>query len=392
MKKFSLILTAALMLFLVVPSAYAAEFQGTNSYSLGKTEIVSDDLYAAGQDITIDGTVERSANLGGRTIVISGEVRGDVQAMGETVRVTGKIDGTLRVAASTLVISGTVGRDVFSAAAQTTLDTTAVVSGSLYTYSGQVDVNGKIDGDLRAGAGTVNIVGGASGNAYLYASQITFGDHGAIGGNLRYTAPQKLSPTDQQKVRGTLDYHETSQKTSRWSHQEKTFAALVVGEVFARVYATLALGLIALLALWLAPILSSNVVRQGSEKITKNLLNGALFFLIVPFVLIAILFTIIGIPLALLLGVLYAAAFGLSMLPVAHWVGTRVLAKTQSNRYLVVLVGLVITEIGVGILKLIPVFGSLTVFVVSVWGFGVILATLWYMVHPKTPKVVETVK
>lgn len=396
MKKFSFIGAVALVMFLVAGNtAHAAEFKSGNTYDFGSDQTVTEDLYVASQDINISGTVERGANLVGRTITISGEIKGDLQVAGDTIRISGKVDGTVRAAGSTVIITGTVGHDVFTAAAQTTIDRDAIVSGSLLTYSGVVDVNGTVTQDLRTGTGTLNVRGTVSGNAYVAANQITFSDKGTVAGSMTYTAPQKLSPQDQQKVQGMLSYNETqSRNWGKWS-KEKTLGALVAAQVFARVYSTVALGLIGLLVLWLIPLIPNRAIKESENSYGRNLGYGALFFVVTPFIVVALFVTLIGIPLALLLGTLYAVVWGLTVLPIAHKVGTLLVRKesTKANKYLVFIIGLLVTELAMGILNLIPFVGPLAVFVAKLWAFGVMLLALWYMAHGvKTTKTVQTVK
>jgi cytoskeletal protein CcmA (bactofilin family) len=395
MKKLSVMLLALLTTFVVASPARAADFQSGNSYSLGAEETVADDLYVGAQDITIDGTVERSAYLAARSITVTGEIKGDLNAVAETIKVTGKVDGSMHVAGSSVTITGQVGRDVFTATAQTIVDSKAIVGGSLVSGSGQLDLDGKVMKDLRSGTSTVNLRGSVAGNAYVASNQMTFGDNGTILGNLRYTSPEKLSPTDQQKVQGSYDYHESKKSSGFQRHRERTLAALVVGQVFMRTFALVSLGIIGLLALWLLPLLSENVRKQTEAKMSKNFGNGILLLVLTPFVIIALLFTLIGIPLAVLVGVIYAVVCSLALLPVARLVGAKVMSSASNkSAYLAFIVGLIITEIAVGILKLIPFVGSLVLFLVTAWGVGVIFTAISRMVRGEKMKVkpAESVK
>lgn len=394
MKKFSLIGAFALAVCLLAGNvAHAAEFKSGNTYDLGEGQTATEDLYVASQDINIAGTVERGANLVGRTITISGEIKGDLQVAGDTIRISGKVDGTVRAAGSSVIITGTVGHDVFTATAQTTVEKDAVISGSLLSYSGMVDVNGTVAQDLRTGTGTLNIRGTVSGNAYVAANKISLPDNGTVTGDMMYTSPEKLSPQDQQKVQGTLSYNE-AKKVTRWS-KEKTAAALVAGQVFVRVYSTVALGLIGLLALWLIPLVPARAMKETENAYGRNLGYGALFFVVTPLVILALLVTLIGIPLALLLGTIYAVVWSLVVLPLAHKVGTMLIRKesTKSNKYLVFIIGLLVTELAIGILNFIPFIGPLAVFIAKLWAFGAMLLALWYLARGnKVQTTVETVK
>ena len=71
-----LIGTILILLFLITPT-YAAKIE-TGDYTLSKEEIIEDDLYVSGSNITISGIVDGDLLAAGENILIDGTVTGDI--------------------------------------------------------------------------------------------------------------------------------------------------------------------------------------------------------------------------------------------------------------------------------------------------------------------------
>ncbi len=393
----STLLVVGLFAFGLAPKAQAAEFKGGTSYSLGSDEKIETNLYVGAQSIVISGTVEGDVIVAARSVEIDGTVNGNVEGVAENITISGKVTGSVRVAASSVTVSGNVLGDVISASAQFTESGKASINGVLVVYAGQVDINGIVHNDLRASAAVLNIGGEVDGNGFVNVNQMTIGGNGKIGGNLAYTASAKLSPAEQQKVEGSLEYKEVSK--SRYGTAPSLQDKVIAQAVF-RAYMFVALGVIALLALWLLPVASKKVsdVALGTN-LYRNFLVGFLVLIVLPIGGIVLLLTIFGIPLAFMLGGFYAMLLSLSALPVAWFVGTKIFSganQKKVGKYYTMLSGLLVVEVAFGILKLVPVVGSLASFIVVCWGFGVLLRSLWEMTHgvtvAKKQEAVESVK
>jgi hypothetical protein len=61
--------------------------------------VVDNDIFLAGQTVTIDGTVQGDTMAVGNLVEINGEITGSLVAAGQTVKINGKIGGTTYVAA-----------------------------------------------------------------------------------------------------------------------------------------------------------------------------------------------------------------------------------------------------------------------------------------------------
>ncbi len=146
---------------------------------LPKGEVIRDDLYVAGQDVQIDGTVEGNLIATGNTVRVNGQVRGNVWAAGQDVTLGGQVTQTARIAGSVLrVESGVnIGRDLL-----------AVGQGL------DIAPDERAGRDVAFGGAQTRLYGSVARNAYIGASGIEVG--GSVGGdalfgvNNRATWPQ----------------------------------------------------------------------------------------------------------------------------------------------------------------------------------------------------------
>ncbi|MCX6796244.1 MAG: hypothetical protein NTW06_01975, partial [Candidatus Falkowbacteria bacterium] len=69
-------------LILLPIGAQAAIYKTGSSVYVGKDLIVPDNLYAAGNTVTIDGTVKGDLICAGGSIIVNGKVEGDVIGAG----------------------------------------------------------------------------------------------------------------------------------------------------------------------------------------------------------------------------------------------------------------------------------------------------------------------
>jgi hypothetical protein len=164
--------------------ATAFEIKGGNGqFTVPSTAIVTDDLYAAARNVTIDGTIYGDAVLAGQTVTINGNVEGDLIAAGQTIIINGRVRDSARVAAQAIVLgdSGRIGKDVIAVAYSLETRPESRVQGDLGVGAYQALLAGTVDRNLRAGVGRVEISGTIWGDAVVdigdsdgRVSQMTF--------------------------------------------------------------------------------------------------------------------------------------------------------------------------------------------------------------------------
>lgn len=376
-------LSLAALLLVVVP-AHAAEFKSQPFVSIAKSEVHTGDLYLAGQSVVIDGTVAGDIFAAGSTVEVNGSVDGSIFASGGSVRVTGAVTHSIRVAGGTVELSGNVGRDVIAFGGTVTTQEKASVKGDLVAFAGQLNIAGQVAGKSTLGGGEVRVQGIMKGDVSVIQSGALTVDSGAsILGNLSYQTRDTISSDQIARVKGTVSYEKPAP-----SKAEDAFARFVHPSAAMRVvmglsfhtFQFLSLILIAIVVLWIFPKRSSDVALSITRSsLGSYLVRGLVVAIVVPIVCIALLFTLIGIPLAIFVSLFLGLLWTIAPLPAAWWIGSSLLSqsKWKENRFVVVFFGLLVLELGFAILSFLPFIGGVVNFLVVLWGFGVLLAAVF---------------
>ncbi len=124
----------------------------------------------------------------------------------------------------------------------------------------------------------------------------------------------------------------------------------------------------------LAPELTQKISNKVSVEPLRNLLWGLLFLIITPIVALLLLITIIGIPLSLIIFIIYIITIYISRIYIGLWIGQYVLKKVKIEtrfRVLTMAFGLLIVLIGINL----PFIGIFIHLVVLLIGIGAIALT-----------------
>ncbi|WP_082146711.1 polymer-forming cytoskeletal protein [Halostagnicola sp. A56] len=280
-------------------------------------------------------------------VIVDGTVTGDVSALAGNVYVNGEVEGDVSVASGNLEINGTVGGDVSAAAGNVRLAENGSVGGNFQAGGGTVLVNGTIDGDAMIGADTIEL-----------------GETASISGDLEYSG-------DLQGETGVVEGEVT--EDSSIGTGPDTGLEPIVTWVFA-LY-TLALNLLLGAALLLLfPRFSSGVADRVANAPVRAGLVGLAVLIVVPIALIALAITVVGIPLSIIGGFVFALFVWIGIVygrfAVAAWLLSLV---GLDNRWLALVVGLV----GGALLGRVPIVGGIVNFLIFLLGLGALAMTLY---------------
>lgn len=169
-------------------SALAADIRRGNVLTVPADEIVHDDLYLAGSEIHVLGTVDGDLVVAGSAIVVSGVVNGDVIAAGSALRISGDVLGSVRAAGADVIVDGEVAEDVIAAGSKVSLPMRASVGRDLVLGASEARVEGGVGRGVRATASTLVLGSQVGGDVEARASDLEVLPGTRIGGNLSYSA------------------------------------------------------------------------------------------------------------------------------------------------------------------------------------------------------------
>jgi cytoskeletal protein CcmA (bactofilin family) len=309
LRAFSALATLILVAFLFLPSAHAFDARGAERITIGPDEVIDDDLYLAGQYITIDGTVHGDVFAAGQIVTLNGTVDGSFAAAGQTVIINGTVEHTARVAAQAIQLgsSARVGRDLMSAGYSLEGQSGSVVGQDLAYGGYQALLAGEIGRNVRADMGalalrgtvggdmTVSVGSPAEGAAPPMTSPppglavpvvqpgLAIADSARVGGHLTYTSEREF-PIAGQVGQGVTHTTPAVEPTTAPS-----FASILADNIRRLV----AIGVVGLLLLWLVPRATAQLVDTIEGKPLPSLGWGVVAAIVATAVVIGIAIAII---------------------------------------------------------------------------------------------------
>lgn len=408
---------AGVMLLLFSGTALAAEVVGEDVYILPAGQVISDDLYVAGGEVLIEGTVEGDLVVTGGYIEVSGVVMGDVIATGAGIVISGVVQDDARVAGAGIVISGSIGDDLFVAGGGgwpaafampiringrevpqgVQLPSGSNVGGDAYVVGGSGVIAGTIGGNLFSGMSRLLFAGRVAGNANLNAANLTIDEGSSVQGTLRYSSSQVIPVPD-----GVA----TSVERTPWETQVEPRPRNLVMEVLWWMLRTavivVGLGVLG----WLALTFFPNALRVPAAEMEQETAESGIVGMVVVVAalpLTAVLVFLAGLVWGWFPGSLAMFAFLFGLIGVV-WLISPVLTGLWLGRKLsevggavtgdlpAMLLGIVTIVLAARLLALIPCAGGLASLAIYLLSFALAVGS-WLMVQrrKRVPLITETV-
>lgn len=356
-----------LFMFLLLPIFSVVSAKGNLKSNelvvLEKGKTVNSDYFITGEKVIVSGTVNGDVYAAGGDVVVDGTVNGDLLAAGGNITVAGIVSGNIRAAGGNLNINGTVDKNITVAGGMINISENAKVAGSIVAAGGSINLYSPIGKGATFAGGQVTVFNKVGGGITAAVGELSLGSKASINGDLVYVSDKELARADGSTVSGKIIHNLPPELP------KETAQNVVRGISFGfTLFSLLTAFLVGSLLLYLFPKFTQKV----SDRIVKNtmsvFLTGILFLITVPFICLLLLFTVIGIPLSIILLVSYIFLLCFAHIFSAITLGKWTLEKLSfsSNSYMALAVGLIVLYI----LRLIPIVGWTISFVALVFGLG----------------------
>lgn len=264
-----------------------------------------------------------------------------------------------------------------------TLPASTTLHGDLNAIGATVTIapGGVLEGHLNAVGGTTAVDGTVTGDVHAYGGALSLGEHAAVGGDVTSdyaTFDQSAGALVSGEVReGTqAPLHLSLPRYVRPSVEAAGRAVVPAGpvDVFFR---ALALGLLAMLVMALAPARVTRVRDAILQEPVRMGIDGLLTGLVVTVLLVVLAVTLIGIPLTILGGILLYLSVLFGWIAFGDAVGEYLSEAFQQHWSRTVRVGLgaFALALAVAALEYVPVLGALAASVFSMAALGAVRAT-----------------
>lgn len=365
-------LLVVVFLLLTYSTALATQFRTGSVIAVRGVEVL-DDIIAVGGDLSFDSHILGDVIAAGRTINLGDSAVVDNSFMGfaQKVDVNGRVINSARVFAQDFSLRGHVERNVMGFAQSILIDTHAWVEKDVNFACAQMIVRGRIGGNLDGSAGTITISGQIDGDVKIEGEKIVVLQGAIIGGALKYRSKDEAKIEEGVQILGgveRLTEDKDDKKDSGYSMASFFWDAWWY-------LSALALGIV-LIVLFRGFMNDVAVAIYGSQL--KSLGLGLLFLICLPLAAVALVLTLVGIPLAVLVGLLWGLLLCLSDifvgLALGEWLRGRLKRAANQSPIMSLALGLLI----ITVLAKLPFVGMWVGIIVAALAMGGFFTVAYY--------------
>lgn len=347
-------LAASLMLWpAITPTMAGGDKDAANVYMTGAEVMidapVSGDLFAAAGRISVDHPVSGDAVLAAGSIDLRSGIGDDLRAAGGFVSVTGRVSGEALIAGGSIAF----GPDT-------------EVLGRVWLAGGDIAVAGRLANGLRVYGKNILLLGEVNGEVRLTGERIEILPSARINGDIIYSSNQEIRIVPGAWVRGTIT---RAPGSFEFPHPKFDVPGLPA------LRPLLFLGLLAAGALLLVlfPRFTAASLQTVQAAPLKSLGLGIAILFSLPPVILLLIITIIGVPIALALAAFYAVALLTGYLVTAFFIGEKLARAVR--RQIEPTFGLRIGSLAAALLLLwlaytIPYVGGFVILIALIVGLG----------------------
>lgn len=308
-------------------------------------------------------------------------IDGCLAALGETVNVSGNVKGISFVLGDSVNLSGTTD---YLFLLGNTINLDASITNDSFILGATVNITSKnmLGRDSVILASTLNLSGEAKRDITITAETVKIHD-ATILGNIHIDADNIVISGDT-KILGTLTYYDDSNidmaNTAVVSNvsilkapvveeptKESIFISKVKKEIFAIATIAVVLLVLSLITSMFNKLDSTLIKDLNIVDILKTMLFGFFILCLSPIVIVILLVTIIGIPAAIILLILYIIGIWLSNAFTGYVLVKHLFKNKKIHTVIAIILGLVL----VTLLCNIPVISGVVKFLACIFGMGV---------------------
>lgn len=360
-----------LVLAFGVSEVGALETVARNAYTLDADQVLEDSLFVNAETVSIEGVVDGDVFIFSLNARIYGEIRGNLYVFAKTLDIQGRIDGSVHSFSQTSRFEGAVARNLYAFSQNLHVEKEGRIQRDMFVFADGVTLDGEVARDTVAMTANLDLAGRIGRDLKAQSDRIVMFDQFRLGRDLRARVPRKdrlrlaegATVGGDTKI-GLITRDVESGGGSRYASPSYylwkfgcLLSAFVTGLILNRIFPRL---------------FSRPMVPKGQAGFAFGL--GTLILVGEPVLMVIIAATLIGIPLAAVLLLLYAVAVYVAKILTAAWLGNRMiggrLGSGGRGRALSLLAGLSLVYLTISL----PWIGWLIH--VACLGFGLGILTL----------------
>lgn len=332
-----------------------------NQVIVTEDDIVREDLYAVGGRTIVEGVVQGDLIVLTGEVIVTGTVEGDVVGLvGGPVRISGEVGESVLVAAVSLETAGRIGADASGFVGEALVG--GEVGRDVLVTGGEVEVTARVGRDVRSQAWRLIVNGAVGRDIAARVDDLVLGDAARITGDVTFRASDEARVSPAASVGG----------------------ALVRAQVLAPVWAqalTRLLGWLSVLGFvvagvalfWVFRGTGPRAVRVARKRPWRSALVGLGVLVVPPIVALPLFLSLVGLPVALLILLLWVLGLFLGPIPAVAAAGERLLGGRGGilGGFVVAALlwrgGMWLLSLAAAVLYLIPLVVGLGAFTLGAW-------------------------
>ena len=295
MKRFTLLSLTVLLVLPLISSAAVIEHQA--AYTLPRAITIHDNLYTAGENVIISGTVVGDLIALGSSFISTGTLSSDALVVAGTIELQSPISGDARLLGAHVTVSQNVGGDLVVAGGTVTVLPDVLISNDTLIAGGEVAFEGHAKRSLKIRAGSATINGIIDGSVTFKGGELTIGPRAVIEGTVTAESGTAVVVKEGALIKGGTKFDTTSYEG------EKGFAEAIFGIVFLAKLLILLVSTLVLLPLFRSQV--REVARFSLFSFGKSFLIGFGIFIATPILIGLLVFSVVGVLLGIILLFLY---------------------------------------------------------------------------------------
>lgn len=349
---------------------------------LDEGETIEGPGFFAGNLVRIAGTVEGTTFAAGQDVQITGNINGDLFISAQNITIDGVVTGNIYVAGQAIKIGVQSEGDVFVAGQNVTIAKEAIIGRDLFVAGATILQEGTIQRNLFGGGSEIIIAGLVGGDVNLQTGNLKLQDNAVIEGNLSYESSKEAVIAPDSKITGETDWKKVA---SMSTEQIRTETKKPINLFFGFLWSVASALLVWFLVKVWRPDFWTKTAMPIAEVPLKTLGVGFLVLVVTPLLILLAMVTIIGIPLGILVGLIYWASMYLSKIIVAvfigQWLAKRFKWPELHKGIWLVMLGLVI----LGLLNMLPFVKFIVGLLTVVAGLGSLILAHYKVPADNTP-------
>lgn len=365
--------------FLWAGVAAAANVRSGDSPRIMSDEVIDGTLYSAGNDLKMEGTVQGDLMCAGQNIEITGTVEGDVLCAGQNVTVSGHVMGDVRVVGQVVAVKGKVDGSVTLAGQNVDIDSAATIARDVTIVGQQVRVEGTVGRDVEALGSSFTTRAAIGRDLDVTSPAITLGNGTAVAGFFMYVSENDATVDSGAKIAGKTEHKQPPED----QRSQQTMSPMA--HISSALFGFASFLMVGAVLLFAAPrvVRAATYTMQTSPAATVG--AGFIALFAPPFIAVALLMTVIGFPLAVIILLSWIVSLMIGIVFTAHVVGRAVITKLGWQDPFRNFASLVMGLFLLFLIGLVPIVGGLVVFIAVIWGVG----GLYYAAFKRRDATVE---